>query len=69
MELHAYMLRHSGLKGLSVLGPGHCWAVMPMLLGPQRAGGSQHLLGLALALGRALGMGISFGSLPAAGAS
>lgn len=55
MELRSYGLCHSRLKGLSVPGLGHCWAVMSMLLGPWRAGG-----GLGAAPGAVSSPGLHF---------
>lgn len=62
----------SGLKGPSVPGPGHCWQLCPRCWAPRepgQAGGSQHVPGLALALGHTVGMRISPGPLPAAAVS
>lgn len=64
------MVCYSELKGLSVPGLEHYWAVLPMWLKSWgQAEGSQLLPGLALALGHTFRMEISLGPLPAAGVS
>lgn len=47
MQLHSCGIRHSRLKGLSVPGPGHCWAVLPTQLGRRRARGGLGAAGIS----------------------